>query len=76
MARCPECAGKMRYQPGIKMMVCESCGLALTRHELDAYWQKIRDENIGDEDDYQKKKKERKEWLEWYSKSKSEKERY
>ena len=57
-------------------MVCKSCGLSLTRGELDSYWKKIKDQNVSDDDDFQRKKSRRKEWLDWYSKSKSEKERY
>jgi len=52
-----------------------SCGLSLTRHDLDQYWKKIRESNIGDDDDSTKKKSRRKEWLEWYSSSKEDKSR-
>ena len=76
IARCPECAGVMKYIPDTKSMVCKSCGLSLTRGELDSYWKKIKDQNVSDDDDFQRRKSRRKEWLDWYSKSKSEKERY
>ena len=76
IARCPECAGVMKYIPDTKSMVCKSCGLSLTRAELDSYWKKIKDQNVSDGDDFQRQKSRRKEWLDWYSKSKSEKERY
>ncbi|MFX1385218.1 MAG: hypothetical protein ACFFBP_22620 [Promethearchaeota archaeon] len=76
MARCPECAGVMKWQPSIKQLVCKSCGLSLSRAELDTYWKKIRTQNISNEDDFQRQKSRRKEWLDWYSKSKSEKEKY
>jgi len=76
MARCPECAGSMKYISDIKQLVCQSCGLSLSRTELDTYWKKIRTQNIDNTDELQQKKSRRKEWLEWYSKSKSEKERY
>jgi len=66
----------MKYQSAIKQIVCQSCGLSLTRHELDAYWKKVRNENITEGDDMQLKKNRRKEWLEWYSSSKSDKESY
>lgn len=56
-------------------MVCNSCGLSLTRYELDHYWDKVRSENITP-DNVQKEKNRRKEWLEWYSKSKEEKKNY
>ncbi|MBD3255346.1 MAG: hypothetical protein GF383_09650 [Candidatus Lokiarchaeota archaeon] len=75
MTRCPECAGKMEWNSSIKQLVCISCGLSLSRNELDNYWKKIRSENKY-EDEYQQKKARRKDWLEWYSKSKAEKERY
>ena len=73
MARCPECAGKMTYNQANRMMVCNSCGLSLTRFELDRYWNKVRDERGSDADVIQREKNRRKEWLEWYSKSKDEK---
>ena len=44
MARCPECAGNMKYNPDNRLMVCSSCGLSLTRSELDRYWYRIRNE--------------------------------
>ena len=76
MARCPECAGKMKFIPDTKSMVCNSCGLSLTRHELDSYWKKIKQQNVEDLDQSEQKKARRREWLDWYSKSKEEKERY
>lgn len=75
MVRCPECAGIMTWNSMIKQMVCNSCGLSLTRHELDTYWQKIRTENIAGSDELQQKKSRKKEWLDWYSSSKEEKNR-
>ena len=41
MARCPECAGVLKYIPESKAMVCQSCGLSLMRSELEDYWKKI-----------------------------------
>ncbi|KKK43140.1 hypothetical protein LCGC14_1018920 [marine sediment metagenome] len=76
MSRCPECGGFSKYQSFSKLIVCQSCGLSLTRHELDGYWKKVRDENFSNADESQKKKNRRKEWLDWYSKSKSEKESF
>ena len=76
IARCPECAGKMTYNPANRMMVCNSCGLSLTRYELDHYWDKVRNERGPETDELQRSKNRRKEWLDWYSKSKDEKEHY
>jgi hypothetical protein len=56
-------------------MVCNSCGLSLTRYELDHYWDKVRSENVTT-DNVKKEKDRRKEWLDWYSKSKEEKKNY
>ena len=64
----------MKYHSDIKQIVCKSCGLSLTRSELDSYWNKIRNENVSEADVSVQKKNRRKEWLEWYSTSKSEKE--
>jgi hypothetical protein len=76
MARCPECAGKMIYNPNTRMMTCNSCGLSLSRHDLDHYWKSIKDQNFNDDNETDRKKARRKDWLDWYSSSKSEKERY
>lgn len=76
MARCPECAGNMKYNPDNRLMVCGSCGLSLSRYELDRTWSKLRDERGSDADEVQKAKNKRKEWLDWYSKSKDEKKNY
>ncbi len=53
MARCPECAGKTKYNPANRMMVCGSCGLSLTRGELDTYWKKIKSQNEDDQDEFE-----------------------
>lgn len=75
MARCPECVGKMEYNSSIKQLVCSSCGLSLSRHELEMYWKKIREDRAS-EDAIEKTKKKRKDWLDWYSKSKEDKRRF
>ena len=66
----------MKYNPDNRHMVCGSCGLSLTRYELDRYWYRIRDERGAEADEVQKAKNRRKEWLDWYSKSKDEKKNY
>lgn len=63
----------MKYHSDIKQIVCKSCGLSVTRHELESDWKKVRNENASDADVSQQKKDRRKEWLEWYSSSKNEK---
>jgi hypothetical protein len=65
----------MEYNRYQKAQVCNSCGLSLTRHELDTYWQKIRTENVSGSDEVQQKKSRKKEWLDWYSSSKEDKNR-
>jgi hypothetical protein len=69
-SRCPECAGKMTYNPSIRQMVCNSCGLSLSRYELDGYWKNIREQHATDIDDLEKKKNRKKEWLDWWSSKK------
>ena len=63
----------MKYNPDNRLMVCGSCGLSLSRYELDSTWSGIRDERGSNADEVQKAKNRRKEWLDWYSKSKEEK---
>ena len=57
-------------------MVCSSCGLSLSRFELDQFWHKIRNDRGLESDEVQKAKNRRKDWLDWYSKSKEEKKNY
>jgi len=57
-------------------MVCSSCGLSLSRYELDQFWRNIRDERGSNSDEVSKAKNRRKEWLDWYTKSKEEKKNY
>ncbi len=67
-ARCPECGGTMgpaAYGRGLK--VCESCGLQLTQLEYDCMWDKLRDKTTFEE----AKKKEKREYLDWYQSSKN-----
>ncbi|MFW9770946.1 MAG: hypothetical protein ACFFFB_07015 [Candidatus Heimdallarchaeota archaeon] len=75
-SHCPECGGIMKYQPDIKHLVCQSCGLSLTRGELETYWQKVRNERGTEVDSVDRAKSRRKEWLDWYAQSKKEKENY
>ena len=76
MARCPECAGAMEFNHMIKQVVCMSCGLSLTRHDLETYWQKVRSQNMSEADETEKKKSRKREWLDWYSSSKTDKGNY
>ncbi len=67
MASCPECGGKMKFNPSNRHVVCTSCGLSLTRYELEHYWKSIKAEQGDFEDDFKKEKSRRKEWLEWWA---------
>ena len=53
-----------------------SCGLSLNDHDLDMYWEKVRNQNISESDESEKKKNKRKDWLDWYSSSKEDKDKY
>ena len=35
MPECPGCGGDMRFDRKVRMYVCRSCGLMMTRYELD-----------------------------------------
>ncbi|MHA1277885.1 MAG: hypothetical protein ACTSQ8_11900 [Candidatus Helarchaeota archaeon] len=61
-----ECAGKMKWQGNIRRYVCQRCGLALTRNELDNLREQQRD-RIREEKgrDFEEKRK-RKEYLDWW----------
>ncbi len=66
---CPECAGVMEWNSKLKMVVCLSCGLTVTRTELDRMWKQIRETNFDESDNYEKKKSRKKDWLDWYQSS-------
>ncbi|MCS7098621.1 MAG: transposase [Candidatus Methanomethyliaceae archaeon] len=66
MLTCPECGGNMRFQASIRRYVCLSCGLSLTRDEIDEIRAKYRDEMKGKEEEKEKKK----EYIKWWTSSK------
>jgi hypothetical protein len=71
MTRCPECDdGDMEFDPKIRKYVCQSCGIALTKSEIDDDWDDIR---FGHEDPVEKKKKEQEEYRKWMFQKKSTK---
>ncbi|MFX1511275.1 MAG: hypothetical protein ACFFCQ_01665 [Promethearchaeota archaeon] len=68
--RCPDCSGKMNWQS--PFYACTICGLSLRRHELERAQDKLRDEiwdaRYGEKEDEKSQRK--KEYLDWYLKSK------
>ncbi|MHA2061454.1 MAG: hypothetical protein ACW963_04085 [Candidatus Sifarchaeia archaeon] len=62
---CPECAGTMKYDRYIRLMVCQRCGLAVTREELDKMRAELR-KFARVEDTEDEKRRNRKEYLDWY----------
>ena len=63
MRYCPECGGEMRYISLTKRYVCKSCGLTLTFQELI----EMRDrQNERAEPEEDERKKQRKEYLQWW----------
>jgi len=62
---CPECAGTMKYDRYIRLMVCQRCGLAVTREELDKMRAELR-KFAQVEDTEDEKRRSRKEYLDWY----------
>ncbi len=63
----------MRSNPSIRRLVCQSCGLALTREELDRARDDIRDKFIQ-EDPVEAEKKKKQDYLNWLLKRKEERE--
>jgi DNA-directed RNA polymerase subunit M/transcription elongation factor TFIIS len=62
---CPECAGIMKYDRNIRLLVCQRCGLAVTRHELDLMRAEFRKfMEVEDKDDERKRRK--KDYLDWW----------
>ncbi|MHA1860874.1 MAG: hypothetical protein ACTSVM_01060 [Candidatus Ranarchaeia archaeon] len=68
MPSCPECAGNMKFDPSVRCYVCQRCGLALTRDELDKAREKFRgqlyDRSIDEAD------RRKREYLDWWLKEK------
>jgi len=62
MPYCPECGGEMRYDSMLKRYICKSCGLSVTYEELNDMRDRVRDRPESDED---KRKKRRKESMDW-----------
>lgn len=53
----------MRYDSTLKRYICKSCGLSVTYEELRELRDRIRERPESDED---KRKKRRKEYLDWW----------
>ncbi len=65
MARCPECAGTMKYDPRSGNQVCQRCGLAVSRAELDRLWDEQRS-SFREEDEEREKSQRRRDYLDWW----------
>ncbi|MCD6409044.1 MAG: hypothetical protein J7L98_01710 [Candidatus Verstraetearchaeota archaeon] len=65
MPICPECGGEMKFDRSRYMYVCTSCGLAVTRSELDDL-KKGRSPDLGEDE----RERWRREYLKWWLSSK------
>lgn len=59
---CPECGGLLKFDPSRKRYVCQSCGLSLSREEIDEI--RYKDQRLNEEDE---KERVRKEYLKWWA---------
>lgn len=59
---CPECGGLLKFDPSRKRYVCQSCGLSLSREEIDEIHYK--NQRLNEEDE---KERVRKEYLKWWA---------
>ncbi|MHA1792365.1 MAG: hypothetical protein ACTSVI_06950 [Promethearchaeota archaeon] len=70
---CLECGGKTRFDPSTKRIVCESCGLAVTRAEYEEMKGKMRkqfvyyDDDKRNEKERRKKKNRNRDYLSWWT---------
>jgi len=62
MNACPECAGVLKFDPAHKRYVCQSCGLAVNREEIDEMVAKNATADPNEEKEQRKK-----EYLKWWS---------
>ncbi len=60
MVECPSCGGDMRFDRKVRMYVCRSCGLMMTRNDLDLLREEKRRKEPGIIDEY----------LDWWQKRK------
>ena len=66
MPTCPECSGKMEFKYNIRKFVCDACGLALNKNEIEDDWDDIRFKESEEE----KREKRNQEYKDWYFKKK------
>ena len=66
---CPECGGEMIYDTVTRNYTCKSCGLSVPFHEYAELKQNLEPKV---EDDMEKRKKRRKEYLDWWFSKKTE----
>ncbi|MBD3228709.1 MAG: hypothetical protein GF329_11040 [Candidatus Lokiarchaeota archaeon] len=66
MPTCPECAGQMKWDGSQRRYVCQRCGLALKYKEIEEMRDKYRDDIEKAKDSDWKKKKEKKDYLNWW----------
>ncbi|MEM2125286.1 MAG: TFIIB-type zinc ribbon-containing protein [Candidatus Methanosuratincola sp.] len=59
---CPECGGLLKFDPSRKRYVCQSCGLSLSREEIDEI--RYKNQRLNEEDE---KERVRKEYLKWWA---------
>jgi len=59
---CPECGGVLKFEPSRKRYICQSCGLSLSREEIDEI--RYKDQKLNEEDE---KERVRKEYLKWWA---------
>ncbi len=67
MPYCPDCGGEMRYDSTLKRYICKSCGLSVTYEELTDLRDRLKERPESDEE---KRKKRRKDYLDWWFKKK------
>ncbi len=66
MPTCPECTGKMEFDPQLRKYVCQACGLALSKREIEDEWDDSRYRETKEE----KHQREQQEYKDWYFKKK------
>jgi len=61
MPQCPNCGGEMKFDKKVRLYVCHSCGLMMSRKEIDM----LRDKRLEDDKSLVE------EYLEWWQKRKT-----
>jgi len=69
---CPECGGKLKFDPKLKHYSCQSCGVTYNEAELS---KALEERYVSRETDDEKRQQRHQDYLEWWLSDKDKKKR-